>query len=331
MRLTRPRWPARARADLADTDHREMDSSGRFRRCTLLAVALMVGACADHPAPETAEAGSSGTPEREVQDLALQSWPSVGPTRAVILALHGFGDAGPLTFTDAAKEWTRRGIAVYAPDQRGFGANLSRMSWPGSDRLIADARDLASLVRADHPDVPLVVVGHSMGGGVALAAAADGMDADALVLAAPAIAGADTLNPFGRAGAWLLATALPDRRWSGDGVITQPPSDNVEAMRRVASDPRHFATPSSRELYGLTRLMDRAARAAPQVTQPTLTLMGDRDAFLSPRRVRRIHERIPGGAGFVQYQDGWHWLFRDRAAARVWSDVADFVLARGIE
>ncbi len=94
--------------------------------------------------------------------------------------LHGFGEAGELTFADAAEAWSARGIVVYAPDQRGFGANPSRRRWPGEDLLVADAVALSREIRARHPDLPLTVVGHSMGGGVALAAAAEGLDADAL-------------------------------------------------------------------------------------------------------------------------------------------------------
>ena len=60
---------------------------------------------------------------------------------------------------------------------------------------------------------------------------------------------------------------------------------------------------------------------------PTLTLMGAHDEVLRPDRVRRIHARIPGAVDFRYYPDGWHWLFSDLQAERVWKDVADFVLS----
>jgi alpha-beta hydrolase superfamily lysophospholipase len=276
------------------------------------------------PLPEVGRRAFAPTPE---ETLVMQRWPSVGPPQAVILALHGFGDAGELTYAGAAPYWASRGIAVYAPDQRGFGANPSRRRWPGAEALVEDAVAMAGTLRARHPGVPLVVVGHSMGGGVALAAAAAGMDADALVLAGPAIAGGDALNPALRASGWIAAVMLPERRWTGEGVVDIRPSDNDEALLRVSSDPRHFGDPSSRELFGLVRVMDLAAAGAPDVRLPTLTLMGARDEILEPDRVRQIHDRISGGVGFVTYPDGWHWLFRDHQAARVWTDVADFVLS----
>ena len=122
-----------------------------------------------------------------------------------------------------------------------------------------------------------------------------------------------------------LAAALPDRRWTGKNLDLRP-SDNYPAMVRVASDPRHFADPSSREIWGLVQVMDAAAAAAPQVEIPVLTLMGARDMYLRPDRVRAIHERAPGAAGFREYPEGWHWLFRDLQREAVWRDVAEFVL-----
>lgn len=299
----------------------------RLRRAIPLLALLAAPACglppAGGPAPTTAARPVAADP---APGLAAYEWPARGRTRAVILALHGFGDSGELTFEGAARAWTARGITVVAPDQRGFGANADRKRWPGDDALVADAVALSHRLRGRFPGVPLVVVGHSMGGGVALAAAAEGLDADDLVLAGPAIAGGDALNPALRAVSRAFATAVPERRWTGEGLVAIHPTDNRDALRRVAADPRHFADPSSRELYGLVRLMDRAAAAAPSVRIPTLVLTGARDEVLAPDAVAQVARRIPGLVAIVDYPEGWHWLFRDRQAPRVWADVAAFAL-----
>lgn len=293
------------------------------RRRFLAFAAVLPAACTgtpDGPMPLAAP---------DADTLVTHAFLPAGPARAVILALHGYGDAGDLTFGRAASAWTAAGIAVYAPDQRGFGANPSRRHWPGVDALVADALAHARALRVRHPGLPLTVVGHSMGGGVALAAAAKGLEADGLVLAGPAIAGGEALGEVARTAARLLATALPERRWTGEGFVRIQPTDDLDALRAVVADPRHYGDPSSRELYGLVLLMDRAAAATPSVYLPTLVMMGARDQVLRPEDVERVALDIPGLTRFVLYPRGWHWLFRDRQAPRVWADTAAFALSVG--
>ena len=40
------------------------------------------------------------------------------------------------------------GIAVYAPDQSGFGATRNRGTWVGTNVLVDEARDMAVQLRA---------------------------------------------------------------------------------------------------------------------------------------------------------------------------------------
>ena len=63
--------------------------------------------------------------------IPLREWLPQGKPRAVILALHGFNDSrdawelpGPV--------FAQAGMAVFAPDQRGFGAAPMRGRWPGA-------------------------------------------------------------------------------------------------------------------------------------------------------------------------------------------------------
>jgi acylglycerol lipase len=299
----------------------------------LLALALVIAGCAEAPVGPAAQPGHAALSAGHVQTaagerLALRSWPTRGGgPRAVVLALHGFGDSGEETFRGAAEYWAERGIRTYAPDQRGFGANSSFKRWPGAEALIADAVAVSRAVRAAHPGVPLVVVGESMGGGVALAASVRGLEADALVLSGPAIAGGTAVSPVVRVGGWALANALPDRRWTGGDLVRIRPTDNLDALISATRNPYAYGSASSRELYGLLRLMDLAAAAAPQVHTPTLTLIGANDAITRPNGIRAVASRIPGTIQIVEYPEGWHWLFRDLQAERVWGDVAAFALS----
>lgn len=263
----------------------------------------------------------------EGQPLALSHWPADGETRAVIVGVHGYGDYGPSTFARAAEAWAGRGIETYAYDQDGFGRNPTRGQWRGAAGLVEDLRAVVRGVRGAAPCRPIVVVGHSMGGGVALAAAPR-LLADGIVLAAPAIWGGAALNPFHRASAWLVAMVAPDHRFTGRGIVEIQPSDNIEMLIGLGRDPLHLGQPSARELLGLVRVVDLAEAAVPEVRLPSLLLLGARDDIVPNARVREIHERLPGPGAAISYPNGWHMLLRDLQAETVWSDVADWTLAR---
>ncbi|MEO1677337.1 MAG: alpha/beta fold hydrolase [Pseudomonadota bacterium] len=293
---------------------------------------LFCAACGPRPVGAPTPLGAAEVTQNAVlgQDgvaLVLNRWGPEARPRAVVLALHGYGDTSVTTYGPAARAWAEQGIATYAYDQRGFGANPTRRAWPGAEVLSADAVAVSRAIRARHPDVPLTVIGHSMGGGVVLAAAAEGLEADGLVLAGPAIGGGDALPLILRAGGWALGAFSANRRFTGDGITEIYPTDNPEALRALGASPWSFADPSGRELWGLVRVSDRAAAAAPAVTIPVLTLMGAQDQLVPPESVRRIHNRLPGPKRFIFYEDGWHMLFRDRQAPRVWADVAQFALS----
>lgn len=299
-----------------------------MKQPALLALAALA-ACAGPPDGDAPPIGAARVEAEAIvgaEALPLSVWRPEGQPKAAILALHGYGDYGPSTFSAAAEYWAERGIATYAYDQRGFGRGESRGDWPGADALIADAKAAAAAIRAAEHGVPLILLGHSMGGGVALAAAGEGADIDGLTLAAPAVWGGDHLALPLRATAWAGALILPEKRWTGEGIVTIQASDNIDALRALAADPLYLRNPSSREFMGLIRVMDRAVNAAPGVGVPALTLWGEKDEVLDRGPIDAAHDAIPGPKRMIVYPDGWHLLFRDLQAERVWADVADWIL-----
>ncbi|KAI0629458.1 lysophospholipase [Trametes polyzona] len=97
--------------------------------------------------------------------------------RAVLLFVHGFAEhVGRYQW--AHGEYAGRGITVFAYDQRGFGrtaldnANKSKHSAYGKTSWPEQLQDIEWWIKhlkAQYPDLPLFLKGHSMGGGLALA------------------------------------------------------------------------------------------------------------------------------------------------------------------
>ena len=249
--------------------------------------------------------------------------------RAVILALHGFNDYSH-AFDDFAQNAATLGYRVEAFDQQGFGGSANRGLWPGNAALAGDLRDRVAALAEAWPDTPLFVLGESMGGAVAVVGLAhDAAEVDGLILAAPAVWGGDTLNPFYRAVLVAAASMMPERTLTGRGLERQA-SDNIEMLIKFSRDPQVIKETRLDAVAGLVGLMDEAVAQAPALDLPVLVLMGERDEIVPPEVIAAFIDDLQLEAcQSIIYPDGWHMLLRDLQRERVWSDIIDWI--EGVE
>ena len=286
-------------------------------------------------APPTGPAGAPKLEENRIvaadgTELPLRLWqPASGKPWAAAVALHGFNDYR-MAFSEVGSELAERGIAVYAYDQRGFGATSARKYWHGSAAMIDDYRTAVALVRARHPGLPVFAIGESMGGAVVLAAYAQPSkpNVDGVVLIAPAVWGASTM-PFWQTGPlWLLSNTIPWWPLSGAGLPVTP-SDNNAMLRRLSNDPLIIKETRVDAIRGLVRLMDEGLDAAPKLTGPAIILYGDADDIVPKRPTCRMIRSLPaapeGGWRIVLYPEGHHMLTRDLAGREPIDDIVAFM------
>lgn len=262
------------------------------------------------------------------ETLAVQQWvPDTKKSpRAVILALHGYGDHAVSTFHEAASYWQKQGVLTVAYDQRGFGHNPTFGRWPGPAQLVQDMQVMIERTRQQFPDQPLYLMGHSMGGGVILAGAVQELNVDGVILLAPAAWGGDFMPVFQRALAWSATWAVPDKRFNGKGIVGIQASDNIPMLTALGQDPYYLKPPSPRELLGLIRLMDMAYVGTSALMVPTLFIYGEKDQIALPDMMAQVYQRIPAGQKSIKvYTDGWHMLLRDLQAPKVWKDITSWI------
>lgn len=99
--------------------------------------------------------------------IAAYRWDPAGEPRAAVQVTHGMGEHAR-RYDHVARALNEAGFVVYAQDHRGHGAtaepgalgDLGKASWAG---LVGDIGLLSARIRADHPGLPLILLGHSMG------------------------------------------------------------------------------------------------------------------------------------------------------------------------
>jgi alpha-beta hydrolase superfamily lysophospholipase len=122
--------------------------------------------------------------------VTYRRWLPAGDPRATVQVVHGASEHSG-RYERLASALNAQGLAVYAMDLRGHGqtaegTGTGRFGAPGVDGVLDDVRAVHLVAAEQHPGLPRLLIGHSMGSIIALAAAeADGGDLAGLVLSGP--------------------------------------------------------------------------------------------------------------------------------------------------
>ena len=104
---------------------------------------------------------------RDGTEIAAYRWEPTGTPRGIVQLTHGMGEH-LLRYQHLAETLTAARFLVHGQDHRGHGATsgpdaqgvLGAAGWTG---LVDDIGVLVDRARDEHPGVPLVLLGHSMG------------------------------------------------------------------------------------------------------------------------------------------------------------------------
>ena len=212
------------------------------------------------------------------QRLYVRDWPCRDARHAVLL-VHGLGEHSG-RYEALARWFNARGWAVRGYDQRGHGRTPGRR---GALRRAGDLPDDLAAVYRDYaatlPRAPLLL-GHSMGGLVALRAVLDGGVAPpALVLSSPALR-AHTPRWLRRL-ARVLARALPDLPLH-NGLPFAGISHDPQVVAAYRRDPLRTALITPRLADFIFRAGAACIDDAPRLRVPTLLLVAGSDRLVDP-------------------------------------------------
>ena len=261
--------------------------------------------------------------------LPMKTWPATDAPTAVVLAVHGFNDYSN-AFDATAHTFADNLITTYAIDQRGFGATKQHGIWAGNATLQSDLIAMLNLLCEKHADLPLFLLGESMGGAVILSAAQplERTCIQGVILLAPAVWGWQTMPWWQTVPLRLLAHTLPALKVTGEGLDIQP-SDNVEMLRALGRDALIIKETRIDTLYGLTNLMEAAMVNSGALRMPALILYGEHDEIIPPAPFCQMLNNLPNRATshwrLMLYPNGYHMLSRDLQAGVVIQDMVTWI------
>lgn len=246
----------------------------------------------------------------------MHHWPCADP-RYVVVVAHGYGEhAG--RYDHVAMALVHDGASVYAPDHAGHGeSGGDRALVTSFDDLVADLKTVVTRAGDAHPGLPVVLIGHSMGGLIATRyAQLHGAGLGALVLSGPAIGD----NPL--LAALLELDPIPDVPIDPE-ILSRDPA----VGEAYASDPLVYHGPFQRDtLRSFVTTIGEIAAGPALGDLPTLWIHGSDDALAPLDATREAVERIAGPRLEQKvYPGARHEIFNETNQDEVIGDVVAFI------
>lgn len=248
--------------------------------------------------------------------LVARAWSGASEPDHVVVLAHGYGEHVG-RYEHVADALVASGAAVYAVDHVGHGrSDGERVLVEDVEDVVTDLHQLDETARQEQPGLPVVLLGHSMGGLIGARYAQRYGDAlVAVALSGPLIGG------LGPAGALLAMEEIPDVPLDIETLSRDP-----EVGAAYAADPLVWHGPFKRPtLEAIARAVDAVQQGPSLGPLPLMWLHGEDDQLvpLSGSRVGVEHLR---GTVYREriYPGARHEIFNETNQDEVLADLTAF-------
>jgi len=194
---------------------------------------------------------------------------------------------------------------------------------------LEDLRRFLDLVRREEGRAP-VLVGHSMGGLIALAyGLTRPEDLAGLVLSSPWL-GLRLRPPLPlRLLVPVLSRVAPRLPVPNEGLLQYVCRD-PELLQQYQTDPLRARTATPRWYAEALRTQRWVVRRAAELRVPVLFLVAGDDRLVDVETTRRVYQSVPGPKEWRFYLDMYHEVFNDPDRQRVFADLHRWLVEQGL-
>ena len=239
--------------------------------------------------------------------------------RYLAVLCHGYGEHIG-RYTHVAARLVRHGAAVYGLDHAGHGRSEGeRVLIQDIDAVVDDLHRLVEFARGEHLDLPVVLIGHSLGGLLAARYAqrhAPGL-LDALTLSAPVLGRWDAANQ-------LLALEVVPEAPIDPAALSRDPAVGEAYEQDPLVWHGSFKRPT---LEALVHGLETVSKDGEVVDLPVLWLHGDADEVVPIEPTREgVRALVPSDRLTpIVYPGARHEVFNETNRDEVLDDVTSFI------
>jgi alpha-beta hydrolase superfamily lysophospholipase len=261
--------------------------------------------------------------------IVYDVWTPDTETRGVVVLCHGYAEHAR-RYDHVAQRFGEAGLVTYALDLRGHGrSGGKRVYLRNIGEYTADFHTLVGIAAAEHPELPRIVVGHSMGGGVVFAYGVEYPgDYTAMVLSGPAVYAQDAVSSFMIGVAKVVGGILPGL--PVEELPTEAVSRDPDVVAAYMADPMvHHGKLPAGIAKALIKVGETMPKRAGSLTAPLLVVHGEQDKLIPVEGSHRLLECVASTDAHLKvYAELYHEVFNEPERALVLDDVTSWIKAK---
>jgi alpha-beta hydrolase superfamily lysophospholipase len=246
---------------------------------------------------------------------------------ALIALMHGYAEHCR-RYDHVARHFAEQGHVVCAMDARGHGQSPGQRGWVRDYReYVDDFAAFVELVRARHAGRPLVVLGHSNGGLIAVRTVQAGLLAAArgLILTSPLMGLRAHRRAVPDPVARALSTLVP-RLPVPNGIRSEHLTHDPVRLEAHRTDRRVHRVATARWYWSMTLATRAALAEAQRVTLPLLVAQAELDPIVDPAAVAEFHARAGSADKRLIVRSGeFHEILNETARRELLAIISDWI------
>lgn len=266
---------------------------------------------------------------QENLSLFYQGYLPAGRPKAVLLVLHGLAEHSG-RYMNVVDYFVPRGYAIYGFDQRGHGQSEGMRGYVEKFSYYTDdTKTFFEMLRSKHPDEKFFIVGHSVGGTIAITYCIYHQNEfDGLILSGAIIKPGSSLSPVKIMLARLLVLLAP--KMGVDVIDASAISQDQAVVDAYVNDPLVYRGKIRARLGAeLINAMQMLPNQLPEIHLPILIMSGTNDRLSNPDGSRLLYECVKSKDKTLRLYDGfYHEIFNEPENNQVFSDMDDWLIVR---
>lgn len=228
--------------------------------------------------------------------IFYQKWtPASNKTERVLLVQHGIGEHSN-RYNNIIQKLSGTGTSIYALDSRGHGRSQGKRGHVNQfQEFVDDLAQLIEIVKSENSDIPLHLLGHSMGSLISGKYALEPVfqkNLTTLILSAGAFEIQTTIDMEVKKMAGEFLSFIVPAFTLPSGLDINLLSHDKEVVKEYKNDPMVHGMISTQLATNMFKLGDTILKKGSVIKIPVFIFHGGDDRITSPAGSKKLYEKI---------------------------------------